>query len=142
MRSLMRLGWPERRLALEALALLVVGSLAIRLLPFRWVVGAAARLPARRRGAAPGAAQEIARIVDACANRLPWRAVCFQRGLAAHVMMRRRGLPAILHYGATPTGERGLNAHVWVAVGQQVVVGAAGLAGHVTLARFPADADS
>jgi hypothetical protein len=41
MRSLMRLGWPERRLALEALALLVVGSLAIRLLPFRWVVGAA-----------------------------------------------------------------------------------------------------
>jgi hypothetical protein len=126
MRSLMRLGWPERRLALEALALLVVGSLAIRLLPFRWVVGAAARLPARRRGAAQGA----------------WRAVCFQRGLAAHVMMRRRGLPAILHYGATPTGERGLNAHVWVAVGQQVVVGAAGLAGHVTLARFPADADS
>jgi hypothetical protein len=141
-RSLARLSWPERRLALEALTLLVGGSLAIRLLPFRWVVGAAARLPARRGAAAPRAAEEIARIVDACADRLPWRAVCFQRGLAAHVMLRRRGLPAILHYGASTAGEQGLNAHVWVAVGQQIVIGAAGLAGHVTLARFPADAES
>lgn len=142
-RRIARLSWPERGRAAEAAALLTLASIATRALPFRWTVATAGRLPVMRREASgwrPELAREVARTVDGCAGRLPWRPVCFQRGLAAHLMLRRRGIPSVLHYGVRQSTDRGLDAHVWITVDRQVVVGAAGLADHVCLARFPADA--
>jgi hypothetical protein len=138
-RRIARLSWRQRGRAAEAVTLLALAGIATRLLPFRWTVAAVGRLGS---GGSPREdAREIAQTMEACANRLPWRSVCFQRGLAAHVMLRRRGLPSVLHYGVEQSPERGLSAHVWVSVGGRVLVGAGGLAGHVCLARFPADAE-
>jgi hypothetical protein len=43
--------------------------------------------------------QAAAQIVDAIADRMPFRVVCLQRGFAYQWMLRRRGEDAILHYG-------------------------------------------
>lgn len=83
---------------------------------------------------------EVARVrwaVNAFADRAPWRAVCFQRGLAAHAMLRRRGLPSTLHYGVRNTEDAQLKAHVWVTVGPHPVVGVAEAAQFHRLASFP-----
>ncbi|QIK95130.1 lasso peptide biosynthesis B2 protein [Sphingomonas sp. HDW15A] len=48
----------------------------------------------------PETAYWIRRAVAAWGRRLPWRAKCFEQGLAAAWMLRRRGRAYDLHYGA------------------------------------------
>jgi hypothetical protein len=131
-----RLSWADRLLLAEALLTLVLASLAIRLLPFRTVVGAAATPD---RGPPPDSANETALktvwAVRAWARRVPWKAVCFQQGLAVHVMLRRRGVRSHLHYGVSQAD--GLKAHVWVSAAGRDVIGGEEAAGFTCLATYP-----
>jgi hypothetical protein len=131
------LSWADRLLLAEALPTLVLASLAIRLLPFRRVVGAAGA--ADRRTFVTDSAGETARkvvwAVRAWARRVPWKAVCFQQGLAVHVMLRRRGIASHLHYGVSQAD--GLKAHVWVSVAERDVIGGDEAAGFTCLATYP-----
>jgi hypothetical protein len=71
--------------------------------------------------------------VEAAANMLPWRIVCIQKGLVAQRMLRAAGMNAILHYGVrTLWQDDSLEAHVWVTVGERLLIG--GEEAH----RFPA----
>lgn len=120
----------------EAGAAVLAASLAIRLLPFRRL---AERLGRNGKKAAPPADTEtvywLRRAVLAWARRVPWRALCFEQGLAAFVLLRRRGLAASLHYGAaTIDGE--LKAHVWVTSGPADVIGGEAKEDYGLLARF------
>lgn len=106
----------------EAGAAIAVASLAIRLRPFRTI---AARLDRPRVKSEPAdgeTAYWLRRSVKAWGRRLPWRAKCFEQGLAAAWMLRRRGLAYALHYGAAPKNGR-LEAHVWVTSGETPIVG-------------------
>jgi hypothetical protein len=76
--------------------------------------------------------------VIACARRLPWHPMCFPRGLAAQWMLRRRGIPSVLYYGAAPDAVKGVAAHVWVCDGEVPVIGGRAAEGMAVLARFPA----
>lgn len=130
----------ERLLAVEAAALLAATSAAIALVPFRKVVARAAH----GRKLADKAADEamiddMRRIVDAVADRVPWRAVCFQRGLTLHLMLRRRGVPSVLHYGIANQADGALKAHVWVTVAGRDVIGGEGAIGFARVASFPGD---
>lgn len=117
-----RLGAADWLLLAEGLTALTAASLAIRLLPFRKVAAAASR------GAGDALPDEVRLrklrwAVTAWAKRVPWRAVCFQRGLAFHWMLQRRGIASRLHYGVAPSGEAGLAAHVWISVGGRIWMG-------------------
>jgi hypothetical protein len=123
----------------EALAALALASLAVALLPFRRV---AALASSTGRGPARTDAEAVRRARSALigwARRVPWRAVCFQKGLAVHWMLRRRGIPSVLLYGARRDGE-GLAAHVWVDVDGETVIGGDEAPNFACLARFPPDA--
>lgn len=133
-----RLVWRERLLFAEALAALALASLAVALLPFRLVAAAASRGAARREADAE-TVDAVRRAVEAWARRVPWRAVCFQRGLAVHWMLRRRGLASLLHYGVGRGDDRALAAHVWVSAGGRDAIGGEGAGGYVCLATFPAN---
>jgi hypothetical protein len=136
---------PRRRnlsdwlLLAEALAALVLASLAIALLPFRQIAAAASvRGPGEARSD-PEMVRRVRGAVQGWARRVPWKAVCFQRGLALHWMLRRRGIPSVLLYGARHQGE-GLTAHVWVDVDGETVIGGEEAPQFACLARFPPDA--
>lgn len=123
----------------EALAALTLASLAIAFLPFRRVAAAASapgRGPARTD---PEAVRRARSAVTGWSRRVPWRTVCFQKGLAVHWMLRRRGIPSVLLYGARREGD-GLAAHVWVDVDGETVIGGEEAAGFACLARFPSEA--
>jgi hypothetical protein len=125
-------------LAGEALASLVWASLAIALLPFRKVAGVASQAPVRPIASLDaGLPRRIRWAVDAWGRRVPWRAVCFQRGLAAHRMLRRRGYGSILHYGVAQQETKGLSAHVWVSLDGRPVIGGEEASGFTCLATFP-----
>ena len=130
------LSWSDRILLAEALLTLALASLAIRLLPFRKVVGAAGA--SNRSGGATdpaGEARKVVWAVNAWGRRVPWKAVCFQRGLAVHVMLRRRGIPSHLHYGVSHSD--GLKAHVWVSAAGRDVIGGEEAVGFTCLATYP-----
>ncbi|SFS12231.1 Transglutaminase-like superfamily protein [Granulicella pectinivorans] len=76
--------------------------------------------------------------VRAAAKRVPWRAVCFHEGLAAHQMLSRAGISSLLHYGVDKTEGGGLEAHVWVTAGAWIVVGGEAYARFTEIATFGA----
>jgi hypothetical protein len=120
----------------EAGAAVLTASLMVRLVPFRTLAAKLTRGDVHRPPADVETAYWLRRAVLAWARRLPWRALCFEQGLAAHVLLQRRGLDSALHYGAaTVAGE--LKAHVWVTSGQTAVIGCENRDDYGLLARFP-----
>lgn len=138
-RSLKR---PRRDYALlaEAFAAVAAASLAIRLAPFRKVGAYASRPPRVSRSAAPGEIARLRRAVLAWRRRAPWRIVCFQQALALQILLRRRGVASVLHYGIAQ--EDALKAHVWLSVGGEVVVGGEEASRFTEIAQFPAAAEA
>lgn len=126
--------------AAEAFVLVVLAAPAVRLLPFR-VVGRLASIPIRNPVDDPSRRavllERIGWAVDVAARRSPLRAVCFERGLAAQIMARRRGVGTTLHYGARMTGSAELEAHVWVTCDGSDVQGAGIARDFGVLAVFP-----
>ncbi len=139
-----RLGRANWLTLAHALATLAMASAAIKLVPFRRLVGTMA-VGAGRAAPDPEARD---RLVAQCrwgvqlwADRVPWRAVCFQRGLALHWMLRRRGIESILHYGANLSGGKGLAAHVWLTLDGRVILGGDVEEDYACLAVYPAPAE-
>jgi len=129
----------DRLLLVEATLCLAIAALAIAGLPFRQVGRLAAR-PVRRSEPAPQERlRDVKRIrwaIVVAARRVPWRALCFQQGLAAQFMLRRRGVPSVLYYGVAPQ-RNGLSAHVWVRDGEVNVIGGEVASRYAQLAAFP-----
>ena len=133
-----RLSVADVALLAEALVVLAASSLAIRALSFIRVGRIASWTLGRRRlGSGRDLAAKVAWAVQACGRRAPWRAVCFQQGLAAQIMLRRRGVDSTLYFGAAMAPQAGLSAHVWVKAGELEVVGCEEAPGFAALAMFP-----
>jgi len=132
-------GLSDAYLASEALVWLMMAGLALRMISFaRLAAFASGRLQAprsRRSGSATGA--RVGWAVVAAARRAPWGPRCFERGLAAHLMLRRRGEDSRLCYGARNDAERGPAAHVWVKLGDADIVGGDEAGRYALLATFP-----
>ncbi|SHM56359.1 Transglutaminase-like superfamily protein [Pseudomonas asturiensis] len=145
-----RLPGGDRWLTLEAAAALLFAAIAVRTLPFRWIIkwsGSAAKslqhsdvsLHPIAHSALPG---QIGNAVKRAARHLPLTLLCLPQALAANWMLRRRGVAASLHFGvALCEGPvRRMRAHAWLTVGQQSVIGVAGSQAFVEVARFSDEA--
>ena len=147
LRKLRRLSWSERALALEALAWLGAMRLAIRLVPFRRIVGwmrlepgetpvpMVAEAPAQvttettaqttTETATQVAAERVGWAVRAVAARTPWESACLVQALAAARMLQARRLASTLYLGAArkPGRPAQLYAHAWLRCGGLVLTG-------------------
>ena len=133
--SARRPSWP---ILIEAGLAILAASVVIRLVPFKRLAGHLSAIPAGLPVAQAQQAEEIVRAIRAWAVRLPWRTLCFEQGLSAYWMLRRRRLAATLFYGAaTMDGE--FKAHVWVRSGTRDVVGCENAPDYALLAQFPGD---
>jgi hypothetical protein len=139
-RRLKELSWRDRLLLAETTATLAAASFVIRVLPFRTVVGALTRRPIGVEADPSASFKQIARAgwaIEACARLLPWRIVCFQKGLTMQWMLRRRDIPSLLHYGVAQDEQRGLSAHVWITYRGEGIMGEDEASRHTCLATFP-----
>ena len=119
----------------EAVLGLLAGWAAVRFLPFRTAVRIASIELGRR--VRTTEVERLSRAVAVAAKRVPWRAVCFQQGLALQWMLRRRGIDAKLHYGVGNAPSSDLRAHVWVSAGESIVMGGEEAAGFKCVATYP-----
>lgn len=115
-----RRGARDYAIVVEAVAALIAARAVTQLLPFGRI---AERItPGLPGNSDPARARQVGWAIEAAARRLPIKALCFQQGLAAQAMLRRRSLMAALCYGARQ-GAGGLEAHVWVNSGSTPVTG-------------------
>jgi len=84
----------------------------------------------------------VQRSILRAANVLPWQSLCLSRSIAEFIMLRRRGIPAVLFAGARLSGDSALNAHAWVETGLGVQGRHSENAAFAAVIRIGADADS
>jgi Transglutaminase-like superfamily len=139
-RKFYQLSWPDRQLLLEATLSLAIAALFVGVLPFRVVVRCGSLSGAGSEPCLqthPTAVKRIRWAIEASARRVPWRAMCFEQGLAAQFMLRRRQIFSVLYYGVAPDVDRGISAHVWVRSGELDVVGCELAYRYAVLATVP-----
>ena len=130
-----RLGRGRRHLIARATMCLAMASAALAVLPFRRAIRFGS-IPISNRGR--DAIEDCLWAVEAAARRVPWRAMCIEKGLAAQRLLRRSGMDALLHYGIRHHPESGkLEAHVWVTVDGRSVIGGDQAAGFAEVAGYP-----
>ena len=62
----------------------------------------------------------VQRSISRAANVLPWKSLCLSRSIAAFIMLRRRGIPAVMFAGVKFSEDSSLDAHAWVDTGHGV----------------------
>lgn len=113
----LRLPWPAQKLFLQALGLLPLISLAIRLFSFRRTQSALQRaLPVgKMRGQNSDArlVHQSARMVRAAADHGPFRGNCLRQSVVLWWLLRRQGIDSELRIGVRKAGAR-FEAHAWI----------------------------
>ena len=115
----------RRALVVEAVAWLLLSRLALLLIPFprlarrlgSFVPPTDPRVLQARASAAHEqvrVAEEISWAVTRAARHVPFKAVCLPQAMAARIMLKRRGVGSVLHFGAAKGQERPLDSHAWL----------------------------
>ena len=119
----------------EAAVMLVLARLAVRFVPATWLYDWADRPPRRIRRFAAEVANWVSWAVEELGSR-PWKkAQSLPRALAAHAMLRRRGIASRLCLGVARDGGE-IAARAWVEIGKNKIVGGTGTEGFARLAEF------
>jgi hypothetical protein len=112
-------------LVATAWCLVALFCVALWIVPFARVRGAADRIARLLRSSAPADAAFAARVgrVVRFASRFVPAATCLPCALAALVLLRSRSVPARLRIGVARDGSGQLDGHAWVESNGRVVVG-------------------
>jgi len=125
LRRLSQLNGPRRVLLAEAALWLLLARLALIFIPFpRLARRLGSFVPpsdVRALNAKTAGAQEHARIaadirwaVTRAARYVPFKAVCLPQAMAARVMLKRRGVGSVIHFGAAKSEDKPIDAHAWL----------------------------
>jgi hypothetical protein len=123
----LRLTNAERRLLIETAFLLEAIKLSMRLFQFQTL----RRLLVRVTDAASSRPQHtdhlpverVAWAVEAMSRHTPGVKTCLTQALATHVLLARRGHPALLRIGVAKGEQEQFQAHAWVESEGKVVIG-------------------
>ena len=125
LRRFVEIGWRRRALLAEAAVLLLLARVALRLCrSSAWRDGSAVssclpiRACGRRRHKVPPLMSpspgEIGWAVTRASRHVPFRAVCLPQAIAARMMLARRGIASVLHFGAAKGCDKPIDAHAWL----------------------------
>ena len=123
LRRFAQVGSRRRALVVEAVTWLLLARLALILVPFPKLARRIGTFvpPADPRVAHAAASRDDSRIaediswaVTRAARHVPFKAVCLPQAMAARVMLKRRGVASVMHFGAAKGEAKPLNAHAWL----------------------------
>jgi hypothetical protein len=125
LRTALTLGPRRQLLVAEAAASMLAARLMLAVFPFRrvarrfgaFVPPTDSRVAAQAQGRGveqARIAKEIGWAVRVSAPWMPFRSVCLQQAMAAHAMLRRRGISGVMHFGAGKSDTKPIDAHAWL----------------------------
>lgn len=115
----------HRSLLIEAGAWLLSARLALMFIPFprlaRFLGTFVPPTDARALQASSTTSQDDVRLAAAvgwavtrAARHIPFKAMCLPQAMAARIMLKRRGIGSVLHFGAKMGQEKPIYAHAWL----------------------------
>jgi hypothetical protein len=107
----------------EAGILLLLSNLSIKTIPFKQIYRFLHANWNTRTRVVLDSAENVELVMlslSRAANLLPWKSQCLSRSIAAFVMLRRRGIPAVMFVGVKSLEDSSLLAHAWVHTGREV----------------------
>ena len=111
----------EKRLLCEASILLLLSNISVKAVAFRHIERfMCTRWTTDGTQEAINCEHEsrlLKRSVSRAANALPWKSLCLTRSITEFIMLRRRGIPAVMFAGVRFSGHSSLDAHAWVETG-------------------------
>lgn len=134
-----RHGIKDWALAGEAFASLAAARLTLMVVPFPVLARRLSAPLRKRRSGTVAIPRRVGWAVSAVGRHSPIPFVCFPQALAARAMLRRRGIPATLHYGVA-MDEGKVRAHVWLSAIGVEVVGYVNKSDFKLIATFPEQA--
>ena len=125
LRRFAEIGGRRRGLLIEAALWLAASRIALLAVPFPalarrlgvFVAPSDERVMLARRGCSEDdvrLAEEIGWATVSAARHVPFKAVCLPQAMAARIMLRRRGVASVLHFGAAKGREKTIDAHAWL----------------------------
>lgn len=115
----------EKRLFCEASILLLLSYLCIKAIPFKRVYGFLHtrygnwNTYARDASSCAGDIQLVDLSISRVANQFFLKNLCLSRSIAEFIMLRRRGIPAVIFVGVKVFEESSLGAHAWVNISHE-----------------------
>jgi hypothetical protein len=109
----------------EAGILLLLSNLSIKTIPFRQIYRFLHANWHTRTRVVLDSTENIKLVMlslSRAANLLPWKSRCLSQSIAAFVMLRRRGIPAVMFVGVKSLEDSSLLAHAWVQTGHEVTI--------------------
>jgi Transglutaminase-like superfamily len=111
----------EKKFFFEAGILVLLSNFCIKTIAFRHIYSfLGARWKDDTQGYGTDRADDIMLInlsVQRTANLLPSKSLCLSRSIAEFIMLRRRGIPAVLFAGVNVSEDSSLDAHAWIDIG-------------------------
>ena len=118
----MKLKTIRRAYLREATVMVTLARLAVRFIPPARIFSWADRPPRRINRFANDEVSWVSWAVESVGEK-PWmNTLCLPRALAAHAMLRRRGIASRLCLGVAREGPE-LTAHAWLEIGKTRIVG-------------------
>jgi len=125
LRRFAQVGNRRRSLLVEAVAWLLLARLSLIFIPFPRLARhlgtfvsptdvRALHASSESSDDAARLAEEIGWAVTRAARHVPFKAVCLPQAMAARVMLKRRGVGSVLHFGAAKGQHKSLDAHAWL----------------------------
>ncbi len=108
----------EKKLLCEASILLALSNTCVKLVAFKHIYGFLCSHWKTTKGiTCEQEVRLVQRSVLRAANALPWECLCLSRSIAEFIMLRRRGIPAIMFAGVRLSDHASLEAHAWIDTG-------------------------
>jgi hypothetical protein len=107
----------EKHLFLEAGILLLLSNVCVKTIAFRHIDNFLRTRWRDNTGSRIDPAEDIRlvnRSILSMANLLPWQSLCLSRSIAEFIMLRRRGIPAVIYAGVRFSEHSSPQAHAWV----------------------------
>jgi hypothetical protein len=134
-----RLPSNERFLLVQSALVLVSVRGGLRLLPFKTLIGALARVApevAESNEADTASVEKVVWAVEVAGSYLPGTYTCLARALASKVLFGRRGLPGQLRIGVDRDDDGRFQAHAWLESQGRIVIGGEESAQYTPLPAF------
>lgn len=130
-----RLPLPDRVMTFEAAIFLAIARTWLLAVPFRKIaetLGTSHPATVPAEALVPGSpdqdevARRVSEAVKKAAKNVPLHAVCIQQAIAAKLMLRRRGIRSVMHFGVArglPDSGDALRAHAWLRTANVEITG-------------------
>ncbi|GGZ75019.1 lasso peptide biosynthesis B2 protein [Algibacter mikhailovii] len=123
-----KLSFSEIVLIPEALVMLCIFRLKVSYQPSRkWMPKATSERAETTSDKKMGTALLVVKVINGLETRTPWRNTCLVKALAVHSMLQKRQIVHKIHIGVAPKENKSFEAHAWLSVGTEIILGGGNL---------------